>query len=271
MAVARILSIVIISYLFLVAFMYAAQRTMQYFPDKDYPGESKLYGLSQAKEVKFKAEDEQELYAWFIEPKEEENIVFVIFHGNAGSLANRANKARDLSAKGYGVLLSEYRGYGGIKGKITEDNLYKDARAGIKWLLDNGHKVENLAIYGESLGSGIATQMAKEFNAKYLIFEGGFSSAIAVAKSVYPYLPVGLLLKDKYDNLSKIKDINASLLMLHGAKDMVVNIEIAKEFYEAANHPKQFTEFANGGHVDLFDYRAADVIDNWIKEQRNAE
>jgi len=265
--IARILFATIIVYIFVVAFVYITQRYLQYYPIKKYTGDPKQNGVPVMEEIQLQAEDGQELYAWFAEPKEKEGKIFIIYHGNAGTLAGRADKARQLIALGYGVYMCEYRGYGGIKGKITEENLYKDGRAAVKFLADKGYNISQLVLYGESIGSGIATQMAKEFNTKYMVLEGGFSSAMAVGRKVYPYLPVDLMLKDRYDNISKIKDIKVSLLMIHGKRDNIVDIDIAKELYEVANHPKEFIEFDNAGHVDLFSHGAAKIIDGWLKGQ----
>jgi len=262
---AKVLFTFIVSYIIAVGLVYTSQRLMQYHPNKDYPGNPKVYGLLDAKEIKLKAEDGQELYAWFVAPKEKDGKIFVIYHGNTGSLAGRADKASDLIKLGYGVYLCEYRGFGGIKGSISEEGLYKDARAGLDWILTNGYDISQLVLYGESIGSGVAVEMAKEFNTKYLVLEGGFSSATAVGKKAYPLFPVSVLLKDKYDNLSKIKDVKSSLLMIHGVNDKVIDIDVARDLYEAANHPKQFFEFDKGGHVDLFKYGAAKIIDNWLK------
>jgi len=259
--------IAIVSYLSVVLIVYFTQRLLQYAPDNSYPGKPAQNGLSEMQEIRLTSEDGINIYAWFAAPKEQDGKIFIIYHGNAGNLLNRVDKAKKLADRGYGVYLCEYRGYGGNSGKPSEDGLYKDARSAIKWLEKKGYNISQFVLYGESIGSGVAVHMAQEYKTKYLVLEGGFSSAVDVAKSVYPWLPVTMLLKDRYDNMQKIKNIKTSLLMLHGINDKVVNIKYGRKLYEEANHPKQFMAMEKGGHVDLFDYGADDVIKKWLETQ----
>ncbi|MBI3440919.1 MAG: alpha/beta hydrolase [Proteobacteria bacterium] len=165
---------------------------------------------------------------------------------------------------GYGVYLCEYRGFGGNPGSISEEGFYKDARAALRWLETNGYASSQWVIYGESIGSGSAVQMAAEFQPKMLILEGAFSSALDVAKERYFWLPVSYMLKDKFDNISKIKSIHSSLLMLHGEGDPTVPLHSAQKLYEAANQPKQFSLIRGGGHNNLYDFGAGQVILEWL-------
>lgn len=254
-------------YILIVAVLYCSQRILQYAPNVSYPGTPVENGLAEMQEIRSSTDDGQSLYAWFSAPREEDGKIFVIYHGNAGNLSDRAYKARKLLDMGYGVYMCEYRGYGGNAGHPTEEGLYKDARTAIIWLIKNGYDVNNLVLYGESIGSGVAVQMASEFETKYMVLEGGFSSAVDLAKNKYPWLPVSLLLKDRYDNLNKMKELQTSLIMLHGQNDKVVNIEYGRKLFDEANHPKQFVELENGGHVDLFNYGAGNIIKNWLENQ----
>ncbi len=261
---ARILFTVLIAYLFVVAVVYMAQRKLQYYPDTNYPGSPSLNNVPKMQEIKVKTEDGLELLAWFAAPEDSNGKVVVIYHGNAGNMGERAYKARKFINSGYGVYFCEYRGYGGNEGFLTEHGVYNDARSAIKWLKKEGYDASQFILYGESLGSGPAVQMAKEFKAPYLILEGGFSSAVDVAKGVYPWLPVGMMMLDRYDNISKIKDIKTSLLMVHGEGDPVVDISYGKKLFDAANHPKEFVTLKTDSHVDLFDYGADKVIIEWL-------
>jgi len=265
---ARILFLIMTSYLFVVVLVYFAQRYLQYVPDKNNPGAPKASNVPEMQELKVKTEDNLELLAWFAPPKEKGGKVVVLYHGNAGNISERAHKARAFIDAGFGVYLCEYRGYGGNAGSPSEQGFYADARSALNWLDKNGYPAAQWVIYGESIGSGPATQMALEFQPKELIIEVGFSSAVDVAKRVYPWLPVDLLLKDRYDNISKIKDIKSALLVLHGTNDPTVHFSSGEALYEAANHPKELVVIKGGEHMNLYDYDVDVSIINWLRKDK---
>ena len=127
---------------------------------------------------------------------------------------------------------------GGNKGKPTEKGLYEDARSTIRWIKDQGVNLEDIILYGESLGTGVAVEMAYKNDFNSIILESPFTSIENSAKIYYPYLPIRLLLKDRYDSISKIKSITTPILIMHGAKDDVVPISMGRELFEKANNPK---------------------------------
>jgi fermentation-respiration switch protein FrsA (DUF1100 family) len=122
-------------------------------------------------------------------------------------------------------------------------------------------------IYGESIGSGVAVQMASEIQPKVLILEAPFSAAADVARLRYPWLPVGLLLKDKFDNMAKIGDIRSSLLIIHGDEDATVPIELSQKLFRGARHPKEYVTVNGAGHADLYDHHAGHIIIEWLGKQ----
>lgn len=263
---ARILFFILFAYIAIVVFVYFAQRSLEYAPDRNHPGTPLASGLSEMTEVFSETEDGLRLRAWFAPAKEQQNKIIVMYHGNAGTIADRAHKARAFIDAGYGVYLCEYRGFGGNGGNISEEGFYEDARSAIHWLMQQGYKISDMIIYGESIGSGPAVQMAMDFEAPYLVLDAPFTSAVDVAKHVYFWLPVDFLMKDRYDNLSKISKVKSSLLVLHGEKDRVVPFKFGQALFDAANHPKQFVIFKEGGHSDLYDFGAGDAILKWLKE-----
>ncbi len=262
----KVLFTIFIAYVFLICIVFVMQRKMQYFPDTNHPGTPAQNGILKMQEIKVKTEDGLELLAWFAPPEELSGKIVIFYHGNAGNIAERAYKAKNFIGTGYGVFFCEYRGYGGNPGFPNEVGIYDDARSSLKWLKKEGYEEDQWILFGESIGSGPAVQMAKEFKGiRHLVLEGGFSSAIDVANSVYPWLPVSLLMLDKYDNTSKIKDVKASLLMLHGEMDPVVDLKFGKKLFEAANHPKEFVTLKQANHVDLFDHGADKIIIEWLR------
>ena len=125
------------------------------------------------------------------------------------------------------------------------DRLYIDGISAINWLKNLGLSEEDIIIYGESLGTGVATEIAQNSNFAGLVLETPFTSMVEAAKNFYPYIPVGLLLKDKYKNSLKIKNINIPVLVMHGESDQIVPYWMGKKIYEMANQPKYsyFTKY----------------------------
>jgi fermentation-respiration switch protein FrsA (DUF1100 family) len=223
--------------------MYLGQRSLLYVPSGEM-GNPKDYGLDFIERT-FTTDDGVQLIAWYKPPKTIKSPFIIYFHGNAKNLSTRATKLKNLASKDAGVLALSYRGYGSSEGSPSEENLYKDARMMMKFA---NQKSSNIYLYGESLGTGVATQMATEYNVKKLILEAPFTSVGDRAQEIYPWIPVKLLLIDKFDNMSKIKKIGTSLLIIHSADDNVTPITHGKALFAAASEPKE-SLFINGhGH-----------------------
>ncbi|MGH1376643.1 MAG: alpha/beta hydrolase [Alphaproteobacteria bacterium] len=245
-------------YCALVLFLYITQRAHLYFPNVQRPEPS-----ADPEIVEVETHDDVALRAWYYAPRVEGRPVIVYFHGNAGHYGDRLYKAWDYIEDGYGVLLAEYRGYGGNEGSPSEDGLYSDGRAYIEWLYhEHDLDASDIVLYGESLGTGIATQMATEYDVKALILETPFSSMVELAQTRYFFAPVFLLLKDKYMSIDKIDDVNTPILIMHGHKDEVIPYEFARKLYDNAKEPKKFVDFPLANHNNLYEYGASqDVLE----------
>ena len=162
-------------------------------------------------------------------------------------------------------LIISWRGFSGNSGKPSEHGLYKDGKSAIVWLKNIGLEDKDIILYGESLGTGIATEIAQNKNFAGLILETPFTSMIDAAKNVYPYIPVGFLLKDRYENDKKIKNINIPLLVMHGEKDQIIPFKMGKKIYEIANKPKYsyFTKYDD--HMMEYDEKLVFVLRSFIK------
>ncbi len=248
----------------IVLAVYLGQRSMQYFPEQDM-GDPKLPEALNAAVLKIKTEDGLENIAWFAASGDKTAMVFVHFHGNGGNISHRAANAAFYQKKGYGFFLCEYRGYGGNAGKPTEEGLYRDARACVNYLLDNGYRLDQLVFYGESIGSGVAVQMALEFQPRRLVLEAPFSSAADVAKSAYGFLPVDMMMLDRFDSIEKITNIKTSLLIMHGTDDRIVPYRLGKKLYDKAKHPKEFISITKGGHSNLYDFKVGEKVVEWLE------
>ena len=180
------------------------------------------------------------------------NKTLVYFHGNAGMAFNRLSKASVWRDSNFNVILAEYPGYGTNGGKSSEQSFYNVGRVVIDKMLSDFPNTE-LYIYGESVGSGTATQMATEYDEKVLIIESGFSSLVDVVFSKMPFFPASLLVRDKYDNLSKINNIGSRLIWLHGAQDKIVPMRFGQALFDAYKGEKDFRIFDNAGHNDIYE------------------
>ena len=194
------------------------------------------------------------------------NTFSLYLFGGTGDLSNRIYKLNELNKLDINILLISWRGFSGNKGSPTEKNLYEDADAAIKWLNKKNVKNNKIVLYGESLGTGVAVEMAKKNNFNSIILESPFTSIENSAKIYYPYLPVKFLLKDRYDSISKIKKINSPILIMHGEKDEVVPFSMGKELFKQANNPKHSYFTSNDDHMMEFNSELLNEIKIFIEK-----
>jgi fermentation-respiration switch protein FrsA (DUF1100 family) len=259
------------AYLVFVVGMFALQRIMIYHPSSTPPASVTKSGVPEMQEVHAKTNDGLELLGWFAPPKKDKPLL-ILFHGNAGSIADRAHKARRYLDWGYGVLLAEYRGFGGNPGSPSEDGLFADARAWLAVAQDNGFGPDKVVLYGESLGTGPAVRMASEMAENKtpvaaVVLEAPYTTLVDVAQHHYPYTPAKWLIRDAYDSLSRIGRIYAPLIVIHGTKDPTIPIKFGKVLFAAAAEPKLAHWVKEAGHNNLYDFAAAEVIDNFLARE----
>ena len=227
---------IILAYLAIILFIYFYQRNLLYNPsDNNYLNDKINFNYE---EIFIETEKNIKLKTWFINKDLNKFKTIVFFHGNAGNLLNRVHKLNELYKLDLNILLTSWRGFSGNKGKPSEKNLYYDAQQIVEWLKVRGLDNKDIILYGESLGTGVAIELASKNNFGGIILESPFTSMIDTAKIYYPYLPVNLLLKDKYDSKSKIKDIKTPILIMHGKMDNIVPQRMGVELFEKANNPK---------------------------------
>ena len=258
------LSSLIIAYIVMIVFVYFYQRNLLYHPLEDnYQNDKIQFNYD---EIFIKVDEEIQLKSWIIKKDFKKFKTLVIFHGNAGHLSNRIYKLNELYKLDINILLISWRGFSGNKGSPTENNLYTDAEAAIKWLNGEGVINSQIILYGESLGSGVAVELGKENNFNSIILESPFTSIENSAKIYYPYLPVRLLLKDRYDSISKIKMINTPILIMHGKKDEIVPFSMGKELFERANNPKYSYFTSDDDHMMEFNSSLLQKIKIFIEK-----
>ena len=186
-----------------------------------------------------------------------------MFHGNAGPIENRFYKVNKLSKYEQNILLISWRGYSGNSGKPTEQGLYSDAEAAIQWLKNQNILPKDIIIYGESLGTAVALEMASKYQFKGIILEAPFTSMIDAAKHHYPYLPVSWMLKDKFLSSFKIKQNFSAIFIMHAKGDEVVPFWMGEKMYEMANEPKMKLFIDENKHLVTYDENLMNNMDNF--------
>jgi len=254
--------ILVLTYAVFIVALGLIQQKFIYFPDpaKFVPEE---WALKELKPLEVKTTDGLALTSWYSSPRKSGKFTIVFFQGNAGHLGYRNYKVRPWLDAGYGVLMIGYRGFGN-PGMPSEKGFYQDARAAIEALRAKGVPNKAFVFYGESMGTGVAVQMATEYDASGLILESPYTSVPDVGADRYPMVPVRFLLHDKYDSLSKIGNVRMPLLLLHGEMDQVVPIKFGKQLFAAANEPKQAEFVTEAGHNDVYNLRIQEVVLNFI-------
>jgi len=257
-----ILLIFVLVYLLILISTYIFQRNLLYHPtENNYFGDQLVVEI---KKVKIKTQDNIELLAWYHNKNIDDYKTILFLHGNAGTLENRIHKINHFKDLNVNFLLLAWRGFSGNSGKPTEDGLYEDARSAVKWLNSKGVITNNIIIYGESLGTGIATEISQNNNFAGIILESPFTSMIDAGKDKYPYLPVGLLLKDKYESDKKIKNIKSPILIMHGKADNIVPFHMGEKMYELANEPKYFYFSEYDDHMMEYNKKLLETLKDFI-------
>ena len=225
-------------YFSIVILMYIFQRNLLYHPTENNYSNDQL--SVSVERIKIKTQDNIELISWYHNKNLNEYKTILFLHGNAGSLTNRIHKINHFKNMNVNFLIIAWRGFSGNKGNPNEKGLYEEARSAIRWLKSIGVEEKNIIIYGESLGTAIAIEIAQNRNFAGIILESPFTSMINAGKDKYPYLPIKLMLKDKYETNKKIKNVSSPILIMHGKVDNVVPFYMGKKIYELANEPKYF-------------------------------
>jgi fermentation-respiration switch protein FrsA (DUF1100 family) len=225
------------------------QRRFMYFPDRclTHPAET---GMSGVEQLRLTADDGERLVAWYFPPRDGYPLI-LYFHGNGGALVDRIPRFRMFAANGYGLLAVSYRGYGGSTGSPTQPGLIRDGEAAYREARSRGYADDRIVLMGESLGTGVAAALAATGKAAALVLDSPFSSAADAAAAHFPVLPVRWFMFDQFRSDLAIRDVHIPVLIVHGDKDSVIPIRLAKRLFERANEPKAFITVAGGRHLVL--------------------
>jgi uncharacterized protein len=229
-----ILRIAIASYLACMVLLFVFQRSLLYFPSHSYVTLREAQANRSLGEFPVKTADGIDLMAWYA-PATSKPYTFVFFHGNGDNLYGASDVADPYIAAGYGFLIAEYRGYSGLQGKPTEAGLYADGRAYLYGLMAHGVKSEDIILFGHSLGTGVAVQMAGEFHVGGLILLAPYLSIPKMAQARYPIFPAQFMVLDRFENFKKMKSIRVPVLIVNGTEDRVIPPSHGKHLFDLAN------------------------------------
>ena len=240
-------------------FLYHPTREIEQTPDK--------LGLKY-ENINLTTSDGVNINGWFLpsdnlaEDDQVTRLTVLFFHGNAGNISHRLEKVGIFRDLGVDTFIIDYRGYGRSEGQPNEAGTYHDAQAAYEYLTQQRKlKSRSIIVYGESLGSAIAADLASKVQVRGLVMEEGFTSTADVGQGMFPFFPVHWIVRNKYDTLRKLPGTHVPLLILHSRDDEVINFSHSQRLFAVANEPKQFVEL-RGGHNDAFavsalTYRAA--------------
>lgn len=263
---AKLAATVVAFYLLIALAALFGQRRLMYVPDRRHVIPSEL-GLGGVVERVIEAPDGARVIAWHGRARPGHPTI-LYFHGNAGSLSNRSERIRKYMDAGRGVFMMTYRGYGGSTGSPSEAANVADAGRAYDMLVADGVDPTDIMIYGESLGTGVAVQIAATRRAGGLILDAPFTSIVDVAQRIYPYLPVRPFLWDRYETIDRIGQVDMPVLIVHGGRDDIIPIAMGRTVFAAANEPKTFVEFPDAGHSDHHLFGSIMTIDRWIEQIR---
>jgi len=254
-----------------IGFIRYLEHISVFYPERVLSATPQHLGIP-FEDVTFLTQDHVKVHGWLIKsPNAKSTIIF--FHGNAGNIGDRLGKIDLFYRMGINVFIIDYRGYGNSEGKPTESGIYLDAVAAYDYLVSRDDvKGQNLIGYGASLGGAVVVDLATKRTMRCLILDSTFSSAIDMAKRIYPFIP-SFLIKTKMDSIRKFKDIDIPTLFIHSVEDQTVPIALGKKLYDAARGPKEFIEITGGhndGHVHDYD-KVNDGIKSYLSKMNLIE
>lgn len=239
-----------VAYVAAALYVYLQQRNLIYQRSSQQLAPETV-GLTGVDVVSIPTADGERLNAWWSPPPAGRPTVLYL-HGNAGTICDRPERFAFYQRQGLGVMFLSWRGYGGSTGTPSEAGLIADAKAAHDWLLAQGVAPSSLAVVGESLGSAPAVALATARPVAALALEAPFSSMVETASFHYPWLPVPLLLHDRWDSTARIGALKAPLLVIHGTADTIVPYTLGRKLFEAAPEPKRFITVENAEHLAVF-------------------
>ncbi len=245
-----IISITVAVLVLLSAMLYLFQSNFVYFPSTQLVTTPELIQLDY-EDVTIETEDGIRLHGWYL-PHDSPRATLLFLHGNGGNISHRLDSLAIFNALGLAVLIIDYRGYGQSEGTTSERGTYLDAEAAWNYLINEKKlAVNDIIVFGRSMGGAVATWLASQQQPRALILESTFTSITDMGKHYYPYLPATLLTRIKYASIDRITSINQPILFIHSPSDDIVPYTLGRKLFDAATGPKTFVEI-RGTHNEGF-------------------
>lgn len=250
-----ILRIVLAVYVGLCLLLFFRQSSYVYYPDRQV-GLTPAYLKIPFEDVRIETADGETLAGWYVDAANEssdpdkEALTVLLCHGNGGDIGDRLMSVQAFRDLGLNVLLFDYRGYGDSTGQPSEEGTYADGLAAWEHLtIERGARPDRIVVFGRSLGAAVGTWLAQQVEPAVLVLESAFTSAPDMAGRMFPYLPVRLLCRFRYDTIARIGNVGCPVLVIHSVADEMVPFEHGKRLFDAAKEPKAMIE-TRGGHND---------------------
>ncbi len=239
------------------------QRALLYVPVGEAQPPAAV-GLASVSETSIRTPDGARLTAWLKDAAAGQPTI-LYFHGNSGVLAFRAERFKKFVDQGWGLFAFSYRSFNGSTGEPTEALNVADAMLAYDQLIARGADPRSIVIFGESLGTGVAVQVAEARACAGVVLDSAYTSIADVAAGRFPMFPVRLVLQDTYDTASRIADLKVPLLMFHAKPDVVIPLDLGQRLYALAPEPKQLIVAKEGWHVSAIELTGTAAMTSWMK------
>ena len=259
---AAIAALLAAAYLAAIGYLFAFQRDYVFKPTGALASAAEK-GLPGVEVITLKTADGTTLTGWF-QPAEPGKPTLLYFHGNAGNVSERAKRFRQVVDSGFGFLAMSYRGFAGSEGSPSESALVSDGLEIFDWL---AKRSDAIVIYGESLGTGVATEVAAQRQARALVLEAPFAAALDIAAATYPWVPVSFLMRDPFLSREHILSVEEPVLVIHGTADQVIPVEQGRRLFDVAHEPKSLAVIEGGTHSDLWDNGLWPIVLEFLQKE----
>jgi len=243
-----------------------SEKGIVFFPDRLIDATPKNYQLEAYEDVFFSAQDGTRLHGWFVHGPDE-RAVLLWFHGNAGNISHRLHNLKKLhDALQIPIFIFDYREYGLSEGEITKAGTFSDAHGAFQYLIrEKGFQESSILLFGRSLGTALAVDIAGKEECLGVILEAAFTSTDDMMQRYFPFFAPQTQSTTKYDSLSLIESIKSPLLFIHGQLDQAIPVSMARRLFEKAPPPKDFYEIAGADHNDTYLVGGREYFAVWQK------
>lgn len=243
-----------------------SEKGIVFFPERIIEATPKDYQLDAYEDVFFSAQDGTRLHGWFVHGPDD-RAVLLWFHGNAGNISHRLHNLKMLhDALQIPIFIFDYREYGLSEGEISKAGTFSDAHGAFRYLTrEKGFKNASVLLFGRSLGTALAVDIASKEECLGVILEAAFTSTDDMMQRYFPFFRPPAMSSKKYDSLSLIHLVQSPILFIHGQHDFTIPISMAQRLYQKANSLKEFYEVAGADHNDTYLVGGREYFSVWQK------